>query len=148
VVFFIRECEQGDLSELLKLYTFLHENPYPVIDLEIESIWAEIRNDPNHHILLCHADGRLVASCVVIIVRNLTRGQRPYALIENVVTHPDHRRKGCGLRVLAAAKELAVSENCYKIMLMTGSRDAGTLDFYKKAGYDSEEKTAFVQRLE
>ena len=145
--FAIREIRREDLPDLLRLYTYLHDNPYPVIDQYIEDIWSEILNDRNHHILLGHANGVLVSTCVVIIMRNLTRGQRPYALIENVVTHPDFRRYGYGLRILAVAKEIAVQENCYKIMLMTGSKESGTLDFYRKAGYNSDEKTAFIQRL-
>ena len=145
--FSVREAAPGDLPDLLRLYTHLHDNPVPEIDAGIKILWTEILNDRNHHILLGHACETLAASCVVIIVRNLTRGQRPYALVENVVTHPDHRRCGYGLRVLAEAREIAVRENCYKIMLMTGSKEPGTLDFYKKAGYNSDEKTAFIQRL-
>lgn len=145
--FAIREIRREDLPDLLRLYTYLHDNPYPVIDQHIESMWLEILNDRNHHILLGHANGVLVSSCVVVTVPNLTRGQRPYALVENVVTHPDFRRHGYGLRILTAAKEIAVRGNCYKIMLMTGSKEQSTLDFYKKAGYSSDEKTAFIQRL-
>ncbi|MCL2409475.1 MAG: GNAT family N-acetyltransferase [Oscillospiraceae bacterium] len=145
--FYVREAGRRDLSDLLRLYTHLHDNPVPSIDAGLENLWAEILNDQNHHILLGHVGETLASSCVAVIVRNLTRGQRPYALIENVVTHPDYRRHGYGLRVLSAAKEIAVRENCYKIMLMTGSKEPGTLDFYKKAGYSSDEKTAFIQRL-
>ena len=144
----IREIERDDLPELLELYTFLHDNPYPAISPAIEAIWSDILGDANHHILLGHADGKLVSSCVVVIVRNLTRGQRPYALIENVITHPGFRKRGCGSRVLAAARDLAAGENCYKIMLMTGSKEDGTLNFYRQAGYNSNDKTAFIQRLE
>ena len=139
---------KDDLPGLLHLHTFLHDNPYPVIDSAIERIWKQILDNPNHHVLLGCIGGEPVSSCVVVIVRNLTRAQRPYALIENVITHPDYRRRGYGHAILAAAKEIAVGENCYKIMLMTGSKEVGTLDFYKNAGYDSNEKTAFIQRLE
>jgi len=30
---------------------------------------------------------------------------------------------------------------------MTGSKKESTLNFYKNAGYDPNEKTAFIQRL-
>jgi len=33
-------------------------------------------------------------------------------------------------------------------MLMTGAKDPGTLAFYRRAGFDNEEKTAFIQRLD
>lgn len=38
--------------------------------------------------------------------------------------------------------------NCYKMMLLTGSKEKSTLGFYTKAGYNSTDKTAFIQWLE
>ena len=38
-------------------------------------------------------------------------------------------------------------ENCYKMLLATGSKDSEILRFYEKAGYNSGDKTAFVQWL-
>jgi hypothetical protein len=46
------------------------------------------------------------------------------------------------------ARDIAVKADCYKIMLLTGSREASTLRFYERAGYNGTEKTAFIQRLE
>jgi hypothetical protein len=34
------------------------------------------------------------------------------------------------------------------MMLLTGSKEETTLDFYKKAGYNSTDKTAFIQWIE
>jgi GNAT superfamily N-acetyltransferase len=82
-----------------------------------------------------------------VIVPNLTHGQRPYALIENVVTDAAYRRRGLASACLAFAGETAKRENCYKIMLMTGAKDEGTLHFYEQAGFDRHEKTAFIRRL-
>ena len=82
-----------------------------------------------------------------MIIPNLTRNIRPYAFIENVVTHSDYRGKGYASACLNYAKELAVNANCYKIMLLTGSKSDSTLNFYKKAGYNCTDKTAFIQWL-
>ena len=38
-------------------------------------------------------------------------------------------------------------ENCYKMMLLTGSRKPETLQFYEECGYNSSDKTAFIQWL-
>ena len=82
-----------------------------------------------------------------MIVPNLTHGLRPYALIENVVTHADYRGRGLASACLSYAKEIAVRENCYKMMLLTGSREESTLRFYERAGYNRTDKTAFIQWL-
>ncbi|MER2142884.1 MAG: GNAT family N-acetyltransferase, partial [Eubacteriales bacterium] len=88
------------------------------------------------------------SSCVCVTIPNLTRGIRPYALIENVVTHSDYRGMGHATACLDYARAIAVKEYCYKIMLLTGSREDATLRFYEHAGYNGTEKTAFIQRLE
>ncbi len=45
------------------------------------------------------------------------------------------------------AKEIARRENCYKMMLLTGSKNTDTLYFYEQAGYNKNDKTAFIQWL-
>ena len=104
-------------------------------------------DDENHHLIVCELGGRLVSSCVCVIIPNLTRGVRPYALIENVVTDEAYRRKGYASGCLDFAKKIAKEAGCYKIMLLTGAKDDKTLDFYRRAGYNSNDKTAFIQKL-
>jgi GNAT superfamily N-acetyltransferase len=143
----VKRAGKDDLQELLELYTHLHNNPFPIIDSRIEDMWSRIINDINHHILLGYIDRKLVTSCVIVIIENLTQSQRPYSLIENVITHPDNRNKGYATLILSAAKDVAVKNNCYKIMLLTGSKQENTLNFYRRAGYNSNDKTAFIQWL-
>ena len=82
-----------------------------------------------------------------MIIPNLPRGVRPYAFVENVVTHADYRGRGYATECLNYAKAIAERENCYKMMLLTGSKKETTLKFYEKAGYNSTDKTAFIQWL-
>ena len=104
--------------------------------------------DENHHIIVNEVDGKIVSSCVCVIIPNLTRNVRPYAFVENVVTHADYRGKGYAAKCLHYAREIAKKANCYKIMLLTGSKKETTLRFYENAGYNSTDKTAFIQWLE
>jgi len=100
-----------------------------------------------HHSPLREAlTGALIASCTLVIIPNLTRGARPYGLIENVVTHQDHRRTGLGRAVLSAALESAWNANCYKVMLATGSRREESLRFYEGAGFERGTKAFFQTR--
>ena len=143
----VREVKKEDLQGLLLLYTHLHDNPIPQLDGKIQGLWEEILQSPHYHIVVAAQGEELLASCTLVVIPNLTHGQRPYGLIENVVTHPDHRRKGLGTACLDFAKGIALKNRCYKLMLLTGSKKEGTLTFYRRAGYQMGEKTGFVQWL-
>lgn len=144
----IRELENKDFQQLMELYTHLHEKDIPEMDERVSSVWESILADKNHHIIVAELNGKIISSCVCVIIPNLTRNQRPYAFVENVVTHSDFRGKGIATACLNYARDIAKSENCYKLMLLTGSKNENTLNFYRRAGYNSEDKTAFIQWLE
>lgn len=143
----IREITPSDLDGLLKLYTQLHENEIPDKTDDVLMLWNRIISDKEHHIIVAEENGKIVSSCVCVIVPNLTHSQRPYALVENVVTDENYRSRGLATACLDYAKSIAQKENCYKIMLMTGSKKESTLNFYRRAGYNSSDKTAFIQWL-
>ena len=143
----IREANSDDLKDILELYLDLHETEIPEDSEHLSDTWEQIINDENHHLIVCEEDGKIVSSCVCVIIPNLTRNVRPYAFVENVVTHRDFREKGYATECLNFAKGIAVNNNCYKMMLLTGSKSEETLNFYKKAGYNSTDKTAFIQWL-
>lgn len=143
----VREIAEHELNELLKLYLYLHEETVPEMTAHLKSTWEAVLQDKNHHILVKEADGRIVSSCVCVIIPNLTRNIRPYAFIENVVTHVDYRGKGYATECLNYAKEIAQKADCYKMMLLTGSKRETTLTFYRNAGYNNTDKTAFIQWL-
>ena len=143
----IRELQAQDLEGLLKLYTYLHDNPVPAPSPTLSALWHEIMEDPRHHIIAAWEDGRPMSSCVCVVVPNLTHGQRPYALIENVVTDPAYRGRGLATACLAYACELARTAGCYKVMLLTGAKKESVLRFYEKAGFNRQDKTAFIRWL-
>ena len=143
----IREIKPNELNELLTLYTHLHESGIPADSEHLRKTWDLICGDKNHHVIVYELDGRIVSSCVCVIIPNLTRSIRPYAFIENVVTHTDFRGKGYATACLHYARELAKEANCYKMMLLTSAKDENTLHFYQNAGYNCDDKTAFIQWL-
>jgi GNAT superfamily N-acetyltransferase len=145
----VRLAQKADLVQLLELYKQLHDNySMPFFNEALEKLWEDILEDKNHNIIVGLIGGQIVSSCVILIVPNLTHNQCPYALIENVITHELYRNKGYATELLNFAKEIAQDQNCYKIMLMTGSKQEETLKFYEKAGYNRNDKTAFIQWLD
>ena len=143
----VREVEKSDLYGLLKLYTHLHNNNIPDMNNELIGIWNNIIDDKNHHIIVVEEEGEIVSSCVCVIIPNLTHCQQPYALIENVITDENYRGRGYATACLDYAKAIAIKENCYKLMLLTGSKKESTLEFYERAGYNQNDKTGFIQWL-
>jgi len=142
----IRTIHDDELQDLLDLYKHLNADDPELRAADIGALWDQIYNDPNMHYIVAVEGERLVASCVLVIIPNLTRNARPYGLIENVVTHPDYRRKGYGTAVLKKALDIAWEQNCYKVMLLTSSKKEGTLQFYENAGFVKGIKTGFLAR--
>ena len=90
----VREARREDLDAVLNLYLCLHETSVPEPTEHLSAVWEQILSDENHHLIVCEVDGEIVSSCVCVIIPNLTRNVRPYAFVENVVTHSAHRGEG------------------------------------------------------
>jgi len=148
----IREAALGDVEALRELYLD-HRNltKDPPKEPQGLAVWSDLLKaliaDPGYHLLVGELDSRVVSSVTLIVIKNLTHNLRPYAVIENVVTHVDFRKRGFASALMDAASEIAKDAGCYKIMLMTGSKLESTLRFYERCGYDMHAKTAFLKRL-
>ena len=144
----VREIDENELSKLLNLYLCLHEKSVPEMTEHLKTTWETIIKDKNHHIIVNVVDNKIVSSCVCVIIPNLTRKVRPYAFIENVVTLKGYRGKGYATECLNYAKEITKAENCYKMMLLTGSKEASIIQFLKSDGNNRSDQTAFIQCLD
>jgi len=142
----LRSAAEPDLAEVLVLYRHLHPQDPELDAATAERVWSTLLAAPFMTLIVAQAAERLVASCTLAIVPNLSRGGRPYGVIENVVTHADFRRLGLGRRVLAHAVDLAWRGDCYKVLLATGSKRETTLRFYEGAGFERGGKTYFEIR--
>jgi GNAT superfamily N-acetyltransferase len=143
----IRELSEDNLEPLMELYGHLHDSDLPPPPEEVvSSIWSSIKGNTSIRYFGFFEGDILVSACNIAVVPNLTRGCKPYGLIENVVTHRQHRRRGHGQEVLNAALNFAWDKHCYKVMLMTGRHDEATFRFYESAGFNRHEKVAFIAK--
>jgi GNAT superfamily N-acetyltransferase len=141
----IRAIRRDELPALLDLYRYLVPDDLPLPEETILwEHWDRILADTNLHTLVAEIDGQIVSTCTLAIILNLTRGTRPYGLIEHVVTHLDYRRRGIATQVLRHTLAIAWEQGCYKVMLLTSSKSEDTYRFYENAGFKRGVKTGFI----
>ena len=143
----LREIREYELADLLRLYEDLHESDFPLPDQSVvERTWESIVRSDQHCYPGAYVDGNLVGTCALVVIPNLTRGCKPYGVIENVVTASGFRRKGIGTALLQYALKQAWQRECYKVMLLTGRMNEETYRFYEAAGFDRHSKQAFLAK--
>lgn len=143
-----RELNKNDLPSLLDLYVQLNDEN-DAFDLQMaRKIWeTEIEGNKNIHYFGAVENGRVLSTCYCVIIPNLTRGGRSICFVENVVTHKDYRKQGLGRKVIEMAVETASRNNCFKVILQSGSGRKEAHKFYEGLGFASDTKKAFDMRL-
>lgn len=131
----IQAAGDSDLPALLALYAELHPADPPLPATEASRIWALIRAQPGREVLLARLGGTVAGTLDCTVLANLTRGGRPFMLIENVVVARACRRRGTGAALLAAAVTRARSAGCYKAQLLSRADRTGAHAFYEACGF-------------
>lgn len=144
----IRKAGPHDLAGLLDLYRHLYPGDIAEPEHAAADQWSRLLASDCARLLVAEdqKSSSLVGTCLIAIIPSLAHGCRPWAIIEHVVTHPDHRVKGIGSSLLRAALAQADAENCYKVMLATGSKNPATHRFYERAGFPLSGKMLFEIR--
>ncbi len=141
----LRKAGPDDLPHLLRLYRALNPTDPVLTEQDADAPFRAMLGQPGLIVFLA-TDGAIpVATATLLVVANLTRAARPYALIENVVTLQTHRGRGYGRAVVRHAVESAFAANCYKVMLLTGRDDPAIHGFYESCGF-VQNKTGFQIR--
>lgn len=141
----IRLVKRNEYDQLLGLMRQLNPLDKEASEIEFHA-FNEIINSKYLDLIVAEDGGILLGSCYLNVIPNITRGGRSYALIENVVTDSAHRNRGIGKSLIDHAVELAWAQNCYKVMLMSGRAETAVHAFYKKCGFNADEKQAYIQR--
>lgn len=146
----IRKAKGIDAEDLRILY-FNYLTAFPPKEEQDMAVWSNLldkfEKDENMYLLVVEENGKVVSSVQMAIVENLTHGIRPFAVIENVVTHIDYRNKGYASALLDKASEIAKERKCYKVFLETGSNKESTLNFYRNNGFEIDKKHSCLKRL-
>ena len=146
----VRKARSTD-TDYLKILYFEYLTQYPPKEEQDMNIWQNLldkfEKDDNMYLLVIEEDGKVVSSIQMAIIETLTHNVRPFAVIENVVTHIDYRNKGYASALLERASEIAREHRCYKVSLETGSNKESTLNFYRNNGFVIDAKHSCLKRL-
>ena len=140
------ELTENELPLLLELYKQLNPNDDIISDMELKNIWDNIKSQ-NIKYFIAKDDRRIIASCYICIIPNLTRNGKSVGFIENIITDKDYRKKGIGKNVVENAIKYAKEQSCYKVMLQSGNKRTDAHKFYESLGFNGESKKAFEIRF-
>jgi GNAT superfamily N-acetyltransferase len=140
----VREASADDLEAVGSLYRDLHDGGELADPAALAAAGRALASYPGARLLVAEENGEPVSSCVLFVLPNLSRGARPFGLVENVVTRHDRRNRGFATAVLEHALKVAWEADCYKVMLLTGRTDPAVHRLYRRVGFVAGEKTGYV----
>ena len=140
------ELTKNELPLLLELYRQLNPNDDIINDMDLKIIWDKIINK-NIKYFIAKDNRRVIASCYICIIPNLTRNGKSIGFIQNIITDKEYRKKGIGKNIVENAIEYAKTQNCYKVVLQSGNKRTDAHKFYESLGFNGESKKAFEIRF-
>jgi GNAT superfamily N-acetyltransferase len=135
----VRLARMGDLDAVVRLLASLHDEKRTDEATPAErDAFERILRQPMRRVLVADLGGRVVGTADVLVVENLSRGVRPWAIVENVVVDPGSRRRGVGGALINAATDFADESGCYKIQLVSNRARVEARSLYRELGFDAE----------
>jgi ribosomal protein S18 acetylase RimI-like enzyme len=134
----IAAIEDGDIPEVIALWRrcgSTREWNDPAGDI------ALARREANATVLLGRDDGALVAS--VLVGHDGHRGWVYYVTVD-----PDHRFKGYGRAIMAAAEAWLRARGIEKLQLMVRGDNPKVHAFYRSLGYYDQDRVVFAKWLD
>jgi len=96
---------------------------------------VQIKNDPNHYLLVYEVEGKAVATVLLSFCLDAMYGNRPYAMLENVIVDPACRGMGIGRELFDYCEVLCKKVDCREILLLSHVRRTEAHEFFEQRGY-------------
>jgi GNAT superfamily N-acetyltransferase len=139
-------AQKEHLPMILELYKQLNTDEEPIDINAANELWEKI-NQNNIKYFIAIENNKVISSCYLSIIPNLTRGGKSIGFLENVITDKNYRQKGIGKALINMAIKHGKENNCYKIILQSGFARKENHIFYEKCGFDGDSKRAFEIRF-
>jgi predicted N-acetyltransferase YhbS len=137
----IRAAREGDLRRVVELLRLLHKSPDrgpPSAEKSgAAQAWKEMLGDPRRTVLVAEERNQVIATLDLLIVPNLTSQASPWALVENMVVAPTHRRRGIGRALIREVLARAEAAGAYKVQLLSHRDREEAHAFYTALGFDA-----------
>lgn len=138
----VRDATAADLPRILELLDQLplspddaRRDPDSARAERYQAAFREIEGSDRHRLLAVEVDGRIVGTCVVIVVPNLSHEGQPWAIVENVVIDEGERGKRYGELLMQRTREIAQEAGCYKLTLTSSKPRTDAHRFYQRLGF-------------
>jgi len=141
----IREAVPEDALYIEELYRLLLPNQTD-IQVSPERL-RQIAENTESFLYVYEEDGTIVGTLHLHLCMDALCDDRPFAVIERVITAQEVRGKGYGAKLMRYAEHKATSRGALKIMLSSAIRREDAHQFYEHLGYNSSSSKLFKKYL-
>lgn len=139
-----RLARASDMSSLLALFEVSEVSAAAQPREHAESIWRDTLAQRGTYVFVSDDGDRIAATCMLITAPNLLREGRRHGFLENVVSHPELRRRGHGKAVVQAALAHAWTVDCHHVLMQSGRADPRVHGFYEAMGFQPGLRIAYA----
>lgn len=144
----IRLARYEDLSSVQRLYKELRPQDPELAPDEAARLWRAVLEQPHIRFIVADEAGCLASTCMLAFVQNFASGGRSIGFIEHVITLSEFRGRGLARAVLRYALDLAWSQDCCKVVLLSGAQRGEAHRLYESLGFRSDTERGFVVKPE
>jgi len=138
----IRRAIAGDADAIQGLYQELvGDTQIRVLPEQIATLAESLTS----LLLVAEAEGIVCATALLNLCADVMYAGQPFGVVENVVVAAAMRGRGVGKRLLDHVEQLAIEQDCTKLMLLSGSHRPEAHAFFRSCGFAGETKQAFVK---
>ena len=138
----IRRATPDDASAIERLYRELVSDP--LIRVLPEQV-ALLSDSLTSFLFVAEADDAVCATALLTICPDAMYRTQPFGVVENVIVTQGMRGRGFGRLLLAHVEHLAITHHCTKLMLLSSATREAAHAFFRRCGFISDTKHAFVK---